>query len=301
METAAVDVPTQIFWFKFQVAWALPANTTVTCFILEYAWPGRWLTRRNLALLSIVPVLALGLVLTDDLLHLGWSGFAYEGQVIPLRGPSNWMVMAYAYGLGFLNLVVLAWLFRRSPQHRWPVAIMMTGQIVGRGLFLLEAAQVQIAPSLAVPPVAWEYLMYAIALFGFHIFDPIPLAHRTAIEQMHTGLLVLDPEGRVTDLNPAAERILAAPASSVRGQLVRELLPVYLDGQLADAEEAEIELSLPEGHSRQDMEPVRDGIGAGQMIRHYTLEISLLKDWRGLTVGRLLLLHDVSEQKRAQA
>jgi len=80
MELAAVDVECKIFWFKFQGVWQLPAATAITCFVLEYAKPGRWLTRRNLALLSIPCLLALGLALTNDLHHLLWRGFVYDGR-----------------------------------------------------------------------------------------------------------------------------------------------------------------------------------------------------------------------------
>ena len=91
MEIAAVDVPTKILWVKFQALWQLPTVTALTCFILEYAWPGRWLTRRNLVLLAI-PVLAyMGLVLTNNLHHLIWVDFDFEGSVKPLRGFVNWV------------------------------------------------------------------------------------------------------------------------------------------------------------------------------------------------------------------
>ena len=40
-----------------------------------YAWPGHWLTRHNLALLSIVPLLVTLSILTDHLHHLMWHGF----------------------------------------------------------------------------------------------------------------------------------------------------------------------------------------------------------------------------------
>jgi PAS domain S-box-containing protein len=132
--------------------------------------------------------------------------------------------------------------------------------------------------------------MYAIALFGFRIFDPIPQARQTVIAQMHEGMLVLDPQGRVVDLNPAAKRILGMSAKRARGQPVRELLPAYPDGQLADTEETEIEINLGAGQEAY-----------GQDVRHYALVISLLKDWHGLVIGRLVLLRDVTEQKRAQA
>jgi PAS domain S-box-containing protein len=294
METAAVAASTKIFWVKFQGAWQLPAVTALTCFVLEYVWPGRWLTRRNLALLSIPPLLALGMILTNDVHHLVWRGFAVEGTVIPLRGPGNWALATYAYGVAALAVVVFAWLFVRSPQHRWPVAFMLAGQMAGRVLYLLEAVHVlPFGLPFNTPPIAFEALMYAIALFGFRIFDPIPAARRALIAQMREGMLVLDGLGRVASLNPAAERILHLPAKQAMGQPVRDLLPAFPAEPLTDSGGAELALSLPK--ARRD-----DGEG-GQEVRQYTLEISALEDWRGLEVGRLLLLRDVTEQKRAQA
>jgi hypothetical protein len=85
MEYAVLDPNTKIFWAKVQAASQLPTITALTCFALEYAWPGRWLTRRNLILLSIAPLLFLILLLTNDFHHLLWHGFVYDAIVIPLR------------------------------------------------------------------------------------------------------------------------------------------------------------------------------------------------------------------------
>ncbi len=294
LEVAAVDVAAKIFWARFQAVWQLPATTAISCFLLEYAWPGRWLTRRNLVLLSIVPVLDEVLMLTNDLHHLEWRSFAFDGSVIPQYGPVTWFVIAYSFGLGVINIVVLVWLFLRSPQHRWPVVIMITGQIAARTVFMLDTANI-IHSDLPVDilGIGFLFLMYAIVLFGFRIFDPMPLARKTAIEQLHAGMLVLDHDGRVTEMNPSAERILGVPASRAKGQLIKELLPAYPDGHLADSDETEIELRLPEEH--------RDSVGDGIDVHYYVLTIAPLKDWRGLEVGRLLLLRDVTAQKQAQA
>jgi signal transduction histidine kinase len=294
MEAAAVDDATKIFWWKFQSAWLLPSATAITCFVLEYARPGRWLTRRNLALLSIVPLVSLGLLLTNDAHHLLYRGFVVGETVIPLRATVDWLIIVYGYALALLEAVALAWLFIRSPQHRWPVVIMLAGLAVGRLLWLLEAARL-FPPGLPlqVPPVGFEYAMYAVALFAFRIFDPIPLARQRAVEQLRAGMVVLDPRGRVASLNPAAERILAVPVGRARGRPIEELLPACPAEPLAGPAETEVEFSLPEG--------ARDDAGAGHELRHYTLAISVLRDWRGLEAGRLLLLHDVTAQKRSQA
>jgi PAS domain S-box-containing protein len=285
MEVAAVDVATKIFWVKFQGVWHLPVATTILCFVLEYVWPGRWLTRRNLTLLSILPLLTLGLVLSNDLHHLAWRSFAFDGSVLPQLGSGVWVLFSYAYGLVIANLVILAWLFPRVQYHRWPVVVMLMGQFGGRTVYLLQRFDVlhSILP-VDVLGVGFEFLMYAVALFGFRIFDPVPLANQMAIEQLQDGVLVLDPQGRVASLNPAAEEILGKPSRLALGEPVRELLPAYQEEPLSGAGKTVIEFRAGEGSS----------------LRDYTLRVSHLRDWRGMEIGRLLLLRDVTEPKRAR-
>jgi signal transduction histidine kinase len=288
MEIVAIDLPTKFLWVRFQAAWQLPAITAITCFVLDYTWPGRWLTRRNLALLSLMPLVYMTLIVTNGVHQLAWHGFTFDGVVIPLRGPVTWLFLAYGYGLGIVNILLFSWLFVRSPPHRLPVAIMLIGQIGSRTIYLLEMARViQADIPLDVVVLAYVDLIYAIALFGFHIFDPVQLAQHMVISQMREGMLVLDPQGRVTGINPAALAILRAPDGNVLGRRFQEVVPEYCqaDGELPAAEAEPIEIY-------QEM---------GVETRCYSLESSLLKDWRGLEVGQLLLLHDVTGQKQAQA
>lgn len=286
MEYAALDLTTKIFWVKFQAAWQLPSVTALTCFILEYTWPGRWLTKRNLALLSIFVFLSLGLISTDDLHHLMWRGFAFDGTVIPLINTGGWLLIAYGYGLGMINITVMVWLAFHSPQHRWPVALIIISQIASRGLYTLEKTRlIQSALPLDILGLGFLCLLFALALLGFRLFDPVAMARLTLMEQLRDGMLVLDRQGLVTSLNPAAERIFALPARQLKGRPVRELLPAYPEGLQPVTRGTEIEFNLLRGGK----------------IGYYWLGISLLNDWRGQEVGRLLLLQDVTEQKRAQA
>lgn len=288
MELAAVELATKIFWFKFQTVFQLSATTATTCFVLEYAWPGRLLTRRNLALLSIAPMLVLILTLTNDFHHLMWISFKFDQTVIPLLGSVAKFFIAYAFGLGIANLIVFGWLFVRSPQHRWPVAIMALGQILVRVFFVLDLAHVFKSDlPLDIIGIAFTYLMYIIALFGFRLFDPIPLAMQMVITQMPEGMVILDTLGRVTDLNPAALIILAASKNQVRGQPLQALLPRVADAVqnllAAGAGQAEIFLDTKLGR------------------RFYNLETSVIKDWRAVKLGQLLILRDITAEKQAQA
>lgn len=129
-EIAAVDFATKVFWHKFQGATVLFVVTTFTCFILEYAWPGRWLTRRNLIILFTGPLLFLGVALMGDPGGLLWRGFSFDKGLIILRGPLNWLVIAYAYLLGGLNFAILIYMFFQAPQQRWAAALILFGHFM---------------------------------------------------------------------------------------------------------------------------------------------------------------------------
>jgi PAS domain S-box-containing protein len=286
IEYAAIDLTVKMTWVRFQSICQLLATTLITCFVLEFAWPRRLLTRRNLILLFIVPFLNVVLLLLDELYHLEMPGFGFDGSVLPLRDQSNWLFLSYIYGLGLVNLIVFAWLFVHSPRQRWPVVVMAAGQIAAGTVFLLETAGITHSTfPTEMLAISVLFFVYAIVRFGFYILNPVPLGHQMAIQQMHTGMLVLDSRRRVVSLNSSAERILKISAVRAVGRPIWELLPDYLDESLVDAGGTEIELDLR----------------IEQSIRHYTLAISLLKDWWGFDSGRLLLLRDVTEQKQAQA
>jgi PAS domain S-box-containing protein len=122
-------------------------------------------------------------------------------------------------------------------------------------------------------------VIYSIVFFGFGILDPIPTAHGVVIEQMHEGVLVLDIQQRIVDMNPSAGRILGLSLTIARGRQMKQILPA-----LASLDEGQREIAFREG-------------GA---VRHYALHHSALMDSRGFPLGTLILFHDVTEQKHAQ-
>jgi PAS domain S-box-containing protein len=284
LEYAAVDQATKIVWVRFQAAWQLPSAIAITCFLLEYTWPGRWLNRRRLILLSIPPLVIGVFILTDELHHLFWRSFEIDGTVFPMLGPAGWTGIAIGYSLLIANFIIFVWLFRHSPLHRWFVVLILLGQLTIRILFLLNVSGVwRTDLPLDVLGIAFGYLMYTIALFRYNVLDPVVLSRQTVIEQMHEGMLVVDRDGRVVSLNPAAAAMLRISDRQVRGRPLHEILPSYALPQDGCESEAEIHL------------------GGGIQTRTYRLAASSLTDWRGQEAGQMLLVHDVTELRRSQA
>ncbi len=280
LELASTDLAAKLFWAKFQSAWLLPTATAGVWFVLEYADLRRWLVRRNFVLAAVPPLLWFLLALTNDSHHLLWSGFSFEGSVHFVYNTAAWILLVYAYSLGLTTVLVFAWLFWSSPLHRVPVALCLCGQIIARAGYGLRMAGVSPVPH--VDPLILSFdlgaAMYSIALFRFRLFNLVPIARGTVIDQMCEGMLVLDRERRIMDLNPAAEKILGVPAARARGAGLADLLPGCRVG-----EQAEITL------------------GAGEATRHYAVHHSAISDRRGLRVGAAILLDDITLQKQAQA
>lgn len=285
LQYAATDPLAKTFWLRFGLAWSLPALTAITCFILEYAWPGRWLTRRTLALLAIMPLLFV-LLLASRLHPLLIRDYVVSEDLYAQTAPGGWVFFVYAYLLGLLNIGVLVWLFVRSPQQRWLAALLMAGQVISRAFYaqqILSADHFDLpfnAPILIVP-----YLIYAVALFALRIFDPIVMARQSAIDQLDAGVLVLDRAGRVVGHNPAAAHMLGLSGDQIRERPIGALLPA--------GAAATIHSAIAAGSSGSHDTSLRE--------RDIQLQTSPLRDWRGLDVGHLLLLHDVTAQNQAQA
>lgn len=76
------------------------------------------------------------------------------------------------------------------------------------------AAAVQVANLTSTPinpsvqAVGLAGLAYVIALFRFGFFTQVPIAAQIVFERMTDAVVVLNPEGRVADLNREAERRL---------------------------------------------------------------------------------------------
>lgn len=289
LEVSATDFSTQIFWIKFQAIWQMPEATTWPWFVLAYAGLNRWLTRRNVVWLLIFPsIIAFVLMITNNYHNLVWTGFQMGDHVIQSFGIANWILLGYAVILVLFTVIVLWWLIFRSPHLHWPAIIMSLGMIIAFGIYWL----VNLDAGLLGPGERVLFTMgivslsFSVAFFRFRALDPIPLAHSAIIKQMQGGVLVFDLQNKVVDLNPAAGQILGSSAKSLWGRPAAEILPA--------------ELSVPTWLEKPETVPSEIKLGTGSDIHYYNLRFTPLKDQRNRTLGYILLLYDVTEQKRAQ-
>jgi PAS domain S-box-containing protein len=189
-------------------------------------------------------------------------------------------------GTIWLMLMLLRWpqLYRRQAGA---LVLGVLAPWVGNGTYLSGLGPV---PNLDLTPFAFTFtgLVFAWGLFRFRLLDLVPIARRAVIEGMRDGVIVLDTHNRVVDLNPAVRSILRLPAAAnLIGQPAVQVLGDYTDliKQYRDVLALQTEITLEKGDA----------------FSYYDLHISPLTDQHGHPMGRVVVLHDITSRKQAEA
>jgi PAS domain S-box-containing protein len=316
-QLGSVARPAKVFWTRVQYIGVVAAPATWLAFVLQYVGQGRWLTRRNSALLVVEPVIVWLLILTNDAHHLIWTSVravALEGGLGILQvthGPMFWVHAVYSWLLLLVGSALLVPHVLDSPRlrRRQTFALLVGLLIPWLGNILSAFGWVPFPLDLTPSGFALAGLLITWALYRLRLFDIVPAARDVVLGSITDGVFVLDLQGRVVDLNPAARRMIGRSAPKVIGEQIESVLPGYADavvqgparGDLDEPFWGEIVLWIwphEPGRSQRSRKPSARWPGEGQVQRHFEVQISSLYARRGRPTGQLVILHDVTERYR---
>jgi PAS domain S-box-containing protein len=265
----------------------------VAFFILQalaYTHRDHLLNRRTYALLAVEPILINVAVWTpglqDAVLAYGGPdpGSFYGVTVTP--GPLFLVHTVYSYALLAAGAVMFVqFAVRTESLYRRQVLAMLAALAapwVGNALFVGGVVDFDLTPvGYTVTGVALWW-----AVFRQEFLDLVPVARDTVFDHIGAAVFVLDRNGRVVDLNPAARRFLSVEDDPIG----REATDLVADRPAAL--EALETLAAADGD-----EELTVNVGG----EHYRVQMSLLTDEAGETLGRLFLVNDVTEREHRQA
>lgn len=200
-------------------------------------------------------------------------------------GPWFWLNVAFSYGLIAVGFVIILRKFVTAIGiYRSQAGIILAGALlpwIGNLIALLDVSPL---PDLDLTPILFTAtgILFAQGLFGYRMLDLIPVSRDTLIETMDEGILVLDMQGRIVDINPAAMAYANRGVESPIGRPVWEVYSAW--GRFIRKYSAVFE--------------AHDGIILnGNPPRHLDVRIKPLHDLLGRINGRLVTWRDVTEQK----
>jgi diguanylate cyclase (GGDEF)-like protein/PAS domain S-box-containing protein len=131
---------------------------------------------------------------------------------------------------------------------------------------------------LSGPILAW-------GLFQLRLFDLVPVARHVLLETMSEGLLVLDVQRRIADVNPAARRLMGIGDERLIGMQVSALPGLWPHVITQHCAETAMETETAVG---------ADG------LRCVDMRVTPLCDRHGRVTGHLVVARDISERKRVE-
>jgi PAS domain S-box-containing protein len=294
LEVASPDLASKIFWGKVEYIGIVILPLAWLAFALQFSNEARWLTRRNLALLTIVPLITLLLIWTNEAHGLMWRYTALDatGPFLALDvsyGAWFWIHSAFSYLLLLLGTILLVRILINFPYlYQRQAGWLLAGAIapwLGNGLYISGLAPVA---NLDLTPFAFTFsgLTFGWNLFHFRLLDVVPVARRAVVESMSDGVIVLDSQNRIVDFNPAAQRIIAHDPATAIGKTITQELATWSEFLVRYRH-------LTEGQAEVVY-------GTGEARRYFDIRISPLYDWRKRLRGRLIVLRDITERKQTE-
>lgn len=295
LRLASVDLTSKLFWAKARYVGVVLTPAAWLAFAIRYTGYGRrWLTPWTVAILALEPAIVLFLVWINETHHLFWTETRLEQMgaltlLITSHGPVFWAHTVYSYVLLVIGSALLTLLFVRAPGlYREQAAAVLTALLLPLAGSVLSIFQVFPVP-LDLIPFAFTLAGLALAwgLFRSRLLEITPIARDAIIEVMPQAAVVLDAQGRVVDLNSAAERLLGLAASESIGLPAERVLAAYPALQAICRKTGEVATEF--------------SIGYGEERRTYEARLSPLEDAVGRSIGHVLFIHDVTERKETEA
>jgi phosphoserine phosphatase RsbU/P len=209
-------------------------------------------------------------------------------------GPLFYVHTAYSYLLMVSGIAILGWSlitdFSRYGAQVYGLIIGVLAPLLGNAYYLFGP----IPPGFPDPtPIIFTVTgaVFAWAIFGGKILEVVPFAHDSIVRELSTGIVILDRDKKILDINPAAQEILGFRTRSLLNTPIADALhdQPEIAGRLAEL------LNEHSGNGREVQ------IIIPQTNRIFFVLVSRIGDVGSDASGWIIQFSDVTERKQAEA
>jgi signal transduction histidine kinase len=286
-ETASRTADLKIFWSKLEYFGAVSTPVLYLIFVLRFTGKGRFITSKNILFLFIVPVITVLVALTNDRHHLIWSGFSSISEKTNImeyyHGIWFWIgYLAYNNLLFILSTYFLFYfIFYQKKVFRAQGFIIFFAGLSPWIASIFYLFGVSPVSGIDLPPISiiLSGSLFAFAILYTPFLDLVPVAREKLVEVLPEGIIVLDGQNRILDINEAALSFLGIRNKNIIG--IR-----------AESLEAPVVFLL---NSILDNEPIREiDIKENEGTSTYRITKQSISTHPN---SRLVVIHNISERK----
>lgn len=294
LEMSGIRFSTKLFWANMQYFAYCYSPVTLLALCMQFTGYDKLVRSRKILWIGLIPTVIILLVWTDGLhglirydMHMDYSG---QFPVIAKKyGPVFFIHAFYSHFLNITAWVLLikAVFFKITVYRKQAVALLfgLSLIIIPNILYISGLSPVK---GLDITPVFFgpAGLIIAWGVFRYKMFDLVPLARATVMETMDAGVMVLDLQDRILDINPAFEKIIGLSASQISARRVDEACSGIPELVKACMDRA---VTHTEFFTKEK-----------ELSKIYEVLLSPLTDTKGVLLGRLAVTYEITEKKQAQ-
>jgi len=298
LELSSNELPLKLFFTDIEYIGITLLPVAWLALALEFSGHESWLSLKRFGPLVIIPIITMVLVWTNGYHSLiyedAWVDFSQGYPALEIvRGLWYWVNVAYSYTLvSIATLLVIEAFIHSTKLYRKQALVLLIGALIPWIANLAYMMGLHSVPYLDTTPLAFLFtgLAAAIGLFYFGLLDIMPVARNIVIENMSEGIIVLDGNNRILDMNSAAINMTGLNLNQSIGRPATELLSTLLApiDKLLEPSSGHIE-----AHMEKEVFAERDN-------RYYNLSVSPIYGMRGDLKARILLIQDITSRKKAE-
>ena len=274
---------------RFLVALELPMGVLFGFIFVTFAsqYTGRrWHRRQAVTAYMVVSLLGLAIGLLTNPVHgLFWERIALSTAIFPHYvhadlGPLYFLYVGLAYCHFTAGVYALVNLHLRTRYNTTPMLLVTMGASLPLLINLVSVFDRAPIPGLDYTPVGLAVFGVATTLsLQLDLFDIVPIARDTAVEQSSEGMVILDSNRCVRDFNPTAASLLPSLPTH-RGEQFERLVDDTND--LFDT-----------------TAPTTVSVTNGEEITYLSVQLSAITDGPH-HLGWTAVLSDITDQQRRE-
>lgn len=285
------DIGIKFIMLRIEYLGILSSGYLWLLFASTYTHYDKWLKTWVKIALAIIPVLSFIQILTIE-----YHSFFYKTYFV--TQVNNLFVIEKVYALGFYIAVSYNYLviltgtiflmcriirmptrFRRQNFNLVLVVVVIIvpnfSYISGNNLF---------KPYDPTPlSFALAGILFLFSVYFYRFLDVVPVAYNLVFKTMKPGVIIIDKRKHLLEINTAAEQIFNYTSKQALGKPIVKIFPDFKGLIKNRLEENEVKTEIK--------------IGKNENI--YELRINVLEDYSSNIIGHIIMLYDISEQKRA--
>ena len=288
LEMSGADLSTKLFWANMQYFSYCYLPVALIALSMEFTGFDRWVKNGKVLWLAVLPTIIVVLIWTDGLhglirtnIHLDYGGLF--PVIAKDYGPVFYIHALYSHALNILAcaLLIKSAFFKNSIYQKQTLSLLIgLSLIIFPNILYISG----LIPGFDITPVCFgpAGIIVTWGIFRFGLFYVIPVAWATVIRDMDAGVMVLDTQDKVLDINPAFEDIINCTASAASAKHVSDVcagIPVLI--QACTGEPA-----------------ARTEFAVGAKV--YEVFLSPITEKKGSLIGKVAVVYEITEKKRRQ-